>query len=250
MTDSDNAMEVIFLHGQPGQKEDFSPVYRWMDHRWPVVSLDRPGWGANPLGVIGIEANAWWVLAQLKEPQAVLIGHSLGATIAVRAAQLDPERVKGLILIAPPITQTSLVAVDRLLAARFFGAMTSALIAGVSLGPARRSQFDRTRRSFLAEQRHLLGELRLVESELPKVRCPSVVVAGLRDRVVPLAAMAHAADRLPQATLTVLPTADHDVLHSAPVLLAEVVRSMLARLRPLEEGSEGVAQNVAWVSNG
>ncbi|WP_298346042.1 alpha/beta hydrolase [Ferrimicrobium sp.] len=230
-------VEVIFLHGQPGQKEDFAPVYRWMDHRWPVVSLDRPGWGANPLGVIGIEANASWVLDQLKTSRVVLIGHSLGATIAVRAAQLDPERVKGLVLVAPPITQSSLVAVDRLLAARFLGAMTSALVAGVSLGPARRSQFGRTRRSFLAEQRHLLDELRLVESELRNVRCPSVVVAGLRDRVVPLAAMVHAVDRLPEATLTVSPIADHDVLHSAPILLAQVVRSMLWRLYTDEEAS-------------
>ena len=224
-------LDVVFLHGQPGKKEDFALVHRWMDPQLRVVSMDRPGWGSNPLGVVGIEANAEWVLDQFDSPRVLLVGHSLGATIAVRAAQLDPGRVAGLVLAAPAITQTSLVAIDRLLAARFLGDMTSALIAGVSLGPRRHSQFGRTRRSFLAEQRHLLAELRLVESQLPSVRCPSVIVAGLRDRVVPLAAMVHAADRLPQATFKILPESGHDILHSSPIALAAVIRGLLCQLR-------------------
>ncbi|WP_276947040.1 alpha/beta fold hydrolase [Ferrimicrobium acidiphilum] len=226
-----NDLEVVFLHGQPGKKEDFALVHRWMDPRLRVVCMDRPGWGSNPLGVVGIEANAKWVLEQFGSRRVLLIGHSLGATIAVRAAQLDPERVAGLVLAAPPITQSSLVAIDRLLAARFFGDMTSALIAGVTLGIRRHSQFGRTRRSFLAEQRHLLAELRLVENQLPFVRCPSVIVAGLRDRVVPLAAMVHAADRLPSATLELLPASGHDILHSSPVALAAMIRGLLGQLR-------------------
>jgi pimeloyl-ACP methyl ester carboxylesterase len=226
--------DVMFLHGQPGKKEDFALVRRWMDPQMRVVSMDRPGWGSNPLGVVGIGANAEWVLEQVDSPKVVLIGHSLGATIAVRAAQLDPERVAGLVLIAPPITQTSLVAIDRLLAARFLGDMTSALIAGVSVGPRRRSQFGRTRRSFLAEQRHLLAELRLIESQLPRVYCPSVVVAGLRDRVVPLSSMAHAVDRLSLATLKVLPDSGHDILHSSPIALAALIRGFLCGLRSSE----------------
>lgn len=223
--------EVVFLHGQPGKKEDFALVLRWMDPKTRIVSVDRPGWGSNPLAVAGIEANANWVLDQFDSPQVVLIGHSLGATIAVRAAQLEQGRVAGLVLVSPPVTQTSLVAIDRLLAARFLGDMTSALIAGASLGPARHSQFGRTRRSFLAEQRHLMAELRLVEGQLADVHCPAVVVAGLRDRVVPLASMVHAADQLPLASLTVLPDAGHDILHSAPIALATVIRSFLRRLR-------------------
>ncbi len=219
--------EVVFLHGQPGQKEDFSPVSRWMDPGLWLTCLDRPGWGSNPLGVIGIEANAQWVIDQLRGPRVLLIGHSLGATIAARVAELRPDRVAGLVLIAPPITQTSLMAIDRLLAARIVGHMTSALVAGVALGPRRRSEFQRVRRSFLAEQRHLLDELKRVEDSLALVRCPSVVVAGLRDRVVPLAAMAHAADRLGDARLEVVPTAGHDVMHSAPVATAAIVRGIL-----------------------
>jgi pimeloyl-ACP methyl ester carboxylesterase len=235
MTRSD--LEVVFLHGQPGQKEDFALVSEWLEPRLRLRCLDRPGWGSNPLGVIGIEGNAQWVARQFETRRVLLIGHSLGATIAVRTAQLFPDRVAGLILIAPPITQRSLVAIDRLLAARFIGQMTSALIAGVSLGPARRAQFRRTRRSFLAEQRHLLGELRLVEGELPLVVCPSVVIVGVRDRVVPLAAMAQAAQHLADAQLEVLPSAGHDVLHVAPIETAAVVRGMIGRLEAI--GEEG-----------
>jgi pimeloyl-ACP methyl ester carboxylesterase len=160
----------------------------------------------------------------------LLIGHSLGATIAVRAAELDARRIAGLVLVAPPVTQSSLVAIDRFLAARFVGQLMSAFIAGASLGPRHRDRFARTRRSFLAEQRHLFGELRVVEAQLTAVGCPTTVVAGLRDRVVPLVAMVHAVERLPNAEMVVLPEVGHDIPRVAPVSLAFVIRRSIHEL--------------------
>ena len=72
--------------------------------RWTrVVVVDLPGWRggraqSSPPSVAGVaEAAAGW-LRETNRRDVVLAGHSSGAQSALRAAQLVPERLRGVVL--------------------------------------------------------------------------------------------------------------------------------------------------------
>src|SRR5882672_11074223 len=73
-----------------------------------------PGWEAfePPLGAgrASLRSRRDWLVADLRgQPgRVVLAGHSMGGALAMLAAVADPERVAGLVLIAPaglPLTK-------------------------------------------------------------------------------------------------------------------------------------------------
>jgi pimeloyl-ACP methyl ester carboxylesterase len=148
-----------------------------------VLAVDRPGYGRTGGPALDVFANAAALrdlLEARKIDRAVLLGHSLGAAIALAIAGRYPERVHALVLVAAVGGPGSVDALDRLLAAPIAGpALTwfgfrglGALLASRPLGAwlvVRRmgidpDQFvvvlDRLRhgtvwRSFLEEQRAL-----------------------------------------------------------------------------------------------
>jgi pimeloyl-ACP methyl ester carboxylesterase len=81
-----------------------------------------------------------------------------------------------------------------------------------------------TWRSFVVEQRALLAETPSLEAGLSSVRAPTAVVAGRRDRVVPIRAAADLAEAIPGAELVWVPDAGHLVPQEAPGVLVSIVR--------------------------
>lgn len=91
------ASSVVLLHGIPFDSDAMSPIARRLGTS--TARLDLPGLGRSAPGRI----DAAWlgsVLARRTRP-AVLVGHSLGAALAVRTAAAHPEKVAALVLIAP-----------------------------------------------------------------------------------------------------------------------------------------------------
>jgi pimeloyl-ACP methyl ester carboxylesterase len=95
---------AVFLHGAGFDHTAWALQSRWLAFRgWNVLSPDLPGHGRSggtPLTRIGAMAD--WVLALLTAVQAesaVLIGHSMGALIALDAASRAPTRIRRLLLI-------------------------------------------------------------------------------------------------------------------------------------------------------
>ncbi|MGH2463684.1 MAG: alpha/beta fold hydrolase [Candidatus Limnocylindria bacterium] len=64
---------------------------------------------------------------------------------------------------------------------------------------------------FIAELRTTLAPSSFVTNRLPEIRVPTLVLAGGRDRVVPLAASRLVAERIPGARLEVDPACGHTV---------------------------------------
>lgn len=92
------AAEVVMLHGIPFDGEAMAPLGRALGRSH--ARLDLPGLGrSGPGGRIDVA----WLADMLDERRApvVLVGHSLGAGLAVRFAAAHPERVAGLVLVAP-----------------------------------------------------------------------------------------------------------------------------------------------------
>lgn len=216
-------MKILCLHGQPGAGADFAGVCRWVDPTVEVVAPDRPGWGANPMEPTTISGNAEWALAQVGHARSVVVGHSFGAAIAVRMAELAPPHVAGLVLVAPAVSMRAILAIDRLLGVRILGQVGATVIMGSRLGRGPVDALPRGRRSFLVEQKHLLHELGLVERALGVIDVPVAVVAGLRDRVVPAGAVLDAIDRVRHGSVDLVLDGGHDLVRTHPWRVASAV---------------------------
>src|SRR5205823_13041817 len=97
---------VVLLHGFGGDLDNWlfnvGPLAAMAD----VVALDLPGHGESAVALPGtsVEALAGFVAAFLDAvgiERCHLAGHSLGAAVAAQLALDHPDRVAGLVLIAP-----------------------------------------------------------------------------------------------------------------------------------------------------
>lgn len=108
-SDTHSAPPVVLLHGAGANLQDMNVALGELlagHHR--VVLVDRPGFGfstrkarqgsspADQAGVLRL------VLDQLGIERAILVGHSWGGSLALTFALDFPQRVAGLVLIAPP----------------------------------------------------------------------------------------------------------------------------------------------------
>ena len=209
----------------------------------------RPGWSPQT-EALGLEGNAVAALAALDRAdldRAVVVGHSLGGAVAAWLAARHPERVAGLVLVAPAANTQSLTTLDRLLAAPVLGDLMSAgfmIAAGGALTarPVRRalrsrlgigSAYMRTSapvllspsawRSFVSEQRMLIRELPELERRLSEITAPAKVVAGTADRIVPIRSAREVAQRIRGAALIELRGAHHLLHQQRPAELAEII---------------------------
>ncbi|ACK51701.1 alpha/beta hydrolase fold protein [Methylocella silvestris BL2] len=99
---------LILLHGNGTQIEDFetSGLLDLAAKNYRVIAIDRPGFGhsSRPRGTIWTPAAQadliHKAMVQLGVEQATVLGHSLGASIAVALALRHPASVKRLVLVS------------------------------------------------------------------------------------------------------------------------------------------------------
>lgn len=95
-----DATPVVLLHGLSQQRAFWNPVVTRLRAR-PLAVLDQRGHGdsdTDPAADFSISACADDVIAALDHlgwPTAVVIGHSWGASVALRAAAAHPGRITG-----------------------------------------------------------------------------------------------------------------------------------------------------------
>ena len=110
---------IIFLHSSGFDHTVFALLARWFAHRgYSVLVPDLPGHGHSSgehLGSIGAMAD--WTIALMDAAgvhKAALIGHSMGALIALDAAARHPRKITALALIsaatAMPVSKKLLAA--------------------------------------------------------------------------------------------------------------------------------------------
>ena len=269
------AHELVLLHGQPGSPADWAAVSARLPPQLRASAADRPGYGASGRGAGGFTANAEAVLEDLDArgvPSAVLVGHSWGGGVALRAASLAPDRVRAVVLLAGvgPGCDTSL---DWLLAAPGIGALSSLLafrwtpwIARARLAWLRRrhgrplypgesaslqvwAYADESRwprwRTFLIEQRALLRELGELAAAAESVQVPVLLIADPADRVVPVKTSHRLAEMLPDARLILIEGAGHHLPRRAPRAVADAIAEFLAEIdlaRPVADADADESQ--------
>ena len=170
---------VLFIHGAPGALDAFNRTLKdpSLAARARMISVDRPGYGYSEFGRAepSVKKQAEIIAHVLHvtgvRDGAVVVGHSYGATIAVQMAIDYPELINGLVLVAATVDPDHEVI--------FF--FTHWLewkglnwILPISL------------RVSNAEKVAHVEELKKMLPLWERVRTPTVIIHGARDRLAPV----------------------------------------------------------------
>ncbi|MBU6365068.1 MAG: alpha/beta fold hydrolase [Gemmatimonadetes bacterium] len=231
---------LLLLHGTGGSSHSWAPCIPALARHCTVLTLDLPGHGftrllarpagtPDPLALRGMAAAVADVLQALDARPTVVAGHSAGVPLLLRLildGAIAPERVVGICpaLVPPePLLQATLGAPLAALAtaapvaragawlARTTGVVPAMLAStGSPLTPAQAARYawlcTDPARVHAALAMMARWDLPGVLRDAHALRVPVTLLAGARDRWVPLAALRRAVERfLPQASLAVAP---------------------------------------------
>jgi lipase len=95
---------ILCLHGITAQHRAFNALARYLASSRSLVGVDLRGRGdsAKPESGYGLEAHAGDVIRVLDHlglKRAVIVGHSMGGFVALKAALSYPERIRALVLL-------------------------------------------------------------------------------------------------------------------------------------------------------
>ena len=99
---------LVFLHGVSGRWQTWLPVMTAFAAGWRLYALDfrghgRSGRAPGAYRAVDYAADVVAFLRRRVEQPAVLVGHSLGAIVAVAVAADAPEAVRAVVLETPPL---------------------------------------------------------------------------------------------------------------------------------------------------
>ncbi len=246
------ARPLIFMHGFGCGQQMWRHVAPAFQSDYRVVLFDLPGSGESDLSTYTAERHTCLeaygddvlaLLAELEVSDAVLVGHSVSAMIAVLVANAAPERVGSLVLVAPSARyldddgyvggfgESDIEELLDLMRRNHFGWQDplAQLVAGDAQPEVKREledSFCRSRPDIAAQFAEVTfrGDNR---ADLAEVHVPTLVVQSLHDAVAPLSAGAFIHECVDGSVLTVLDTHGHCPHLSAPERTIEAIRSFV-----------------------
>ncbi|MBU0798263.1 MAG: alpha/beta hydrolase [Alphaproteobacteria bacterium] len=242
---------VIFLHGAGMDRSVWSGQLRYFaSHGWSVLAVDLPGHGnsegpAQGPSLPDIAAMADWVARLIDAAglsRAALVGHSMGALVALAATARHPDRVSALALLgaaaAMPVHPDLLnaaatgnhAAIDSMVnwgvgrPAHIGGHIAPGLwVAGASLRLLERIDYAVLASDLAACNAYDDGPV-----DAAKVLCPALVLIGEADRMTPPKAGRALAAALPDPHPVVLPGTGHMMMVEQPDLVLDALRDFLS----------------------
>ncbi len=244
---------LVLIHGlgQNGAR-DWDPVVPALSRKFFVIRLDLPGFGRSArqnalYDPRNLAASVEALLTHLKVERAIVAGHSMGGTVALRLALDAPERVQRLVLVdAAGILHHSVFS-------RFLASYGVELASqqGLGLGGLLGSVVEQAFRHLdeapvdpalalgavlnLPELRAgLLGAdpvkiaalaltLEDFSDDLDRLDLPTLLIWNERDPITPVRTAHALAARLPNARLAILPGGNHMVMAEYPERFAELI---------------------------
>ena len=223
----DAATPVVLVHGVIVSGRYLLPVAVELARDFPVLVPDLPGYGlsAAPRAppTIASLADAVIGCAQAAGHERMrLVGNSFGAQVAAAAAVRHPDRVERLVLLGPPVDPDA-----RSLMPQYLRWQRCAVDEHLSVLPLMvRDVADVGLVRAAQVLRVMLNDH--LEDRLAQVRCPTLIVRGGRDRVVPDRWARRAASLVPNGHLAIMPGYAHMPHYSGPLALAPLLRDFLS----------------------
>ncbi|MEP4199381.1 MAG: alpha/beta fold hydrolase BchO [Aliishimia sp.] len=245
---------VLLIHGAGGSTHCWQHLIPALSETHRVVAIDLPGQGFTKLGAphrCGLDAMAEDILAlcavENLRPCAI-IGHSAGAAIALRMAELSPvpcviglnaalDTFQGVAGILFPVLAKAIAATP--MAATLFSATAAQgnTVAKIIEGTGSKlsSQGLGRYRSLVASRSHVRATLQMMAqwklepllARLSSNATPTLLIAAKGDTAVPYATSQKAADQMPDARCVLLPDLGHLAQEEAPQVIAKLVLAEL-----------------------
>lgn len=273
VNDDANAPKIILVHGFRGTHHGLLPLVAELPNV-EFLAPDLPGFGeSTPLeGKHNLHAYSRWLGRYLErvdpKGQAILLGHSFGSLVIARNPSVCGSRR---IVLVNPIASPALEGPDRfatqlaiayyrlgawlpaslgqrLMASRLITRVMSEVMATTHHSGLRRwihEEHDRHFSNFF-DRTTLLDAFRAsvsdsVTAHAHEFPAGTVLVAGERDQIAPVAAQRLLVERMPGSSLYVIAGVGHLIHYETPRALARVLRETLdipgERLTPSERGA-------------
>jgi pimeloyl-ACP methyl ester carboxylesterase len=214
---------VLFLHGSPGSLSAFIDFLAdsLLMHEALLISADRPGFGYSNFGnaepSLQKQGETFKPILEKykKNKPVILVGHSLGGPLIARMAIDFPNMVDGLIIVAGSI-DPELEPNETWFRAPLATPFLSWIL-------------PRSLRASNEEIYHLKPELEKMLPLWREIKCPVIVIQGMKDVLVPAENALFAEKVLINAPLEVVRIEDmnHFVPWSHPELIQQAVLRML-----------------------
>lgn len=247
---------VLLLHGAGGATHSFRHLMPLLSPDYRVIALDLPGQGFTVLGNrtrCNLDAMAEDIAALITQqgwqPFAI-IGHSAGAAVALRLAEIAPpqaviginaalggfEGVAGWLFPALANVLARLPLVPQLFS-KLAGSQRQVHQLLVSTGSRIDEGGEAQYLHLLRQPGHVAATLAMMAqwqldgllNRLPQQKVPCLLITGAADRAVPPATSQRAAAAMPHAEWAPLPRFGHLVHEEAPDQVAALIRDFLTR---------------------
>lgn len=247
--------DLLLLHGAGGASHSFRGLVPLLASRFRLIVPDLPGHGHNRpgrrdrFGLDPMAEDLGHLCDALGAVPAAVVGHSAGAALALRLAELRPLRAvaglnaalgtfDGVAGVLFPLIARALRAAPFVpqVFARLTGTTSRVAALLASTGSSLDAEGVELYRRLVARPEHVEGALAMMAAwrlegllaRLPRIAVPVLLVAGAADRTVPPAVSARAAGRLPQAECRTLPGLGHLMHEEAPDRIAPMLRDWLS----------------------
>jgi pimeloyl-ACP methyl ester carboxylesterase len=220
---------LVFIHGSGGNHSAWSHQYARLHKKYNIVAINLPGHGrSGGNGEKDVRRYCVWVkklLDVLDLNGAVLVGHSLGAAVALQFAINYPQEIAGIVLVGggmkmpvnpffleflktnPPVVPAEVID----------------LICKYSLAKENRPKFFTPLQKSISQSKVnvLYGDLLACNNldltqELGEIRVPALVICGAEDKMTPPDCSRQLAASISGATLEIIEGAGHMVMMERP----------------------------------
>jgi len=242
---------IVFLHGFTADSLSWAPLEKALGPTAPLLRIDLPGHGKSPKR----QVNSFQDLSRMaveafdeatRDSQAVhLVGHSLGAALALALADIRARRIASLTLIAPAglgpeIDAAALNGIVRASRVESLAPWLRRLTAtpqGISDDYARaamRARADGALRACQADMAQALFPDGVqafdLRPALQRAECPLQIIWGRADHIIP---PAHAIKADGEFALHLLSASGHIPQIECPERVARIIQRMIRSVEPV-----------------
>ncbi|PKN66784.1 MAG: hypothetical protein CVU54_17905 [Deltaproteobacteria bacterium HGW-Deltaproteobacteria-12] len=218
-------LSLVFIHGSGSDHTGWSYQYSGLQKQFNIIAVDLPGHGSSTgSGENDVETYCLWIkklLAVLQITKPVLIGHSLGAAMAMKFALLYPGEVSGIVPVGGGLKMP--VNPDLLAGLKINPSIALDMMSKFSVAKENRPKLlDALRQSMSAVNIDVLhGDLSACDkldltADIGKINTPAQVICGLDDKMTPPDLARQIAAGIPGAKLCLIAGAGHMVMLEKP----------------------------------
>ncbi|SFM34098.1 alpha/beta fold hydrolase [Marinobacter zhejiangensis] len=245
-----NGPVVVFSHGLLMDHDMFAPQVAALRDRFRCITWDERGHGqtavANPepFSYYDSADDLAALLTHLGITNAVLVGMSQGGFLSLRCALTHPDRVRALVMLdsqAGAELEEKIPMYQELIGTFMTQGLTPVVgetIAQIILGNDYadseywKAKWKTMSPANIGNNFQTLASRDDLTERLPAVTQPTLIIHGDADIAIPMERAQVMADRIPDATLAVIPGAGHAANLSHPEPVNQALTAFLNRLHP------------------